>query len=131
MKLSLPQISKIFYANFDATIDGHHRLELLNLKSKTMGKKIFYQPDFMEVNSISETDVKLQRFHILFPPKFHCRLNPIKQCWEYAKRLYQLQEPSSNESMPQKSVDQCLNSSYHDEMVRLFFINKSTGLYTN
>lgn len=70
---------------------------------------MFYQPDFMEINSILETDVKSQGFHILFLLKFYCELNPIEQCWGYAKRLYRLREPSSNEAVLRKNVDQCLD----------------------
>jgi hypothetical protein len=43
MKLSLPRISKFFYADFDATIDGYYTLELPDLKSSNYSLSIMPQ----------------------------------------------------------------------------------------
>ena len=51
---------------------------------------LFNQSDFTEVESILETEAKAFGLRVLFLPKFHCELNPIEQCWGYAKRLYRL-----------------------------------------
>ena len=46
---------------------------------------LFNQPDFVNVESILETDACLRGYSILFLPKFHCELKYIEQCWGYAK----------------------------------------------
>ncbi|KAF9043718.1 hypothetical protein BDZ89DRAFT_943424 [Hymenopellis radicata] len=58
---------------------------------------LFNQPDFAEVKSILESVMEARGIRILFLPKFHCELNPIEQCWGYAKRLYRLNPESSKE----------------------------------
>ncbi|KZT67640.1 hypothetical protein DAEQUDRAFT_672921, partial [Daedalea quercina L-15889] len=37
-------------------------------------------------------------FEVLFLPKFHCKLNPIKQCWGHSKQDYRKCSPSSLET---------------------------------
>jgi len=49
------------------------------------------------VPSILEKHCRQQGFHVLFLPKFHCKLNFIEQCWGFAKRLYRQFPPSSKE----------------------------------
>lgn len=70
---------------------------------------LFNQPDFVNVKSLLETEVKENGFQVLFLLKFHCELNLIEQCWGYAKRIYRLRPPSSNEADLRKNVVECLN----------------------
>ncbi|KIK51929.1 hypothetical protein GYMLUDRAFT_64529 [Collybiopsis luxurians FD-317 M1] len=42
---------------------------------------LFNQRDFVDVDSILETQCKERGFSVAFLPKFHCELNPIEQCW--------------------------------------------------
>ncbi|THU98763.1 hypothetical protein K435DRAFT_660226 [Dendrothele bispora CBS 962.96] len=61
-------------------------------------RRILYnQPDFVEVESILETTCKERGVQVVFLPKFHCELNPIEQCWGYAKRVYRFYPESSKE----------------------------------
>ncbi|KAF7768417.1 hypothetical protein Agabi119p4_7660 [Agaricus bisporus var. burnettii] len=71
---------------------------------------LFNEPDFAQVDSILEIEAKEQGFQIIFLPKFHCELNPIEQCWGYAKRIYRLNKPSSNEDSLQKNTVAALES---------------------
>jgi len=70
---------------------------------------LFNEPDFREVESILASDAKENGYQIVFLPKFHCELNPIEQCWGYAKRRYRLLPPSSSEGDLQKNVVACLD----------------------
>ena len=70
---------------------------------------LFNQPDFQSVESILASDAKESGYQIVFLPKFHCELNPIEQCWGYAKRIYRLLPPSSSEADLQKNVVACLD----------------------
>jgi len=63
----------------------------------------------MNVESILETDVHERGYCVIFPPKFHYKLNFIEQCWGYAKRNYQLLPPSSSEDILERNVVQCLD----------------------
>ena len=69
----------------------------------------FNEPDIQNVESILASDAKESGHQIVFLPKFHCELNPIKQCWGYAKRRYRLLPPSSSERDLQKNVVACLD----------------------
>ena len=70
---------------------------------------LFNQSDFAEVESILEMEAKAFGLRVLFLPKFHCELNPIEQCWGYAKRLYRLSPPSSTEADLEKNMVRCLD----------------------
>ena len=59
---------------------------------------LYCQPDFQQVESLLETLCKSRGFQILFLPKFHCKLNPIEQCWGYAKWKYHMYPPSTKEA---------------------------------
>ncbi|KAF9223592.1 hypothetical protein BS17DRAFT_795740 [Gyrodon lividus] len=48
---------------------------------------LYNQPDFTNVESCLEVTCQEQGFPVLFLPKFHCKLNFIKQCWGCAKCL--------------------------------------------
>lgn len=72
-------------------------------------RRILYnEPDFVNVDSILETDAKERGFRVIFLPKFHCELNPIEQCWGYAKRLYRVLPASSLEADLKKNIVKCL-----------------------
>lgn len=59
---------------------------------------LFNQPDFMEQKSLLEELAESHGCSVLLLPKFHCELNPIEQCWGYAKRVYRQFPPSRSES---------------------------------
>ena len=40
----------------------------------------------------------------MFLSKFHCELNPIEQCWGYAKRKYREMPKSSKEAELESNV---------------------------
>ncbi|CUA69593.1 Protein unc-13 homolog B [Rhizoctonia solani] len=46
---------------------------------------------------------------VIFLPKYHCELNPIEQCWGYAKRLYRKAPPSSRVADVEKNMLQALS----------------------
>jgi hypothetical protein len=62
-----------------------------------MRRMLFNEPDFAGVQSLLEEHCSSQGVTVIFLPKFHCELNPIEQCWGYAKRLYRLCPESSKE----------------------------------
>ena len=49
---------------------------------------LFNQPDFAAVKSTLEMRCEERGAPALFLPKFHPELNPIEQCWCYAKLMY-------------------------------------------
>jgi hypothetical protein len=49
-------------------------------------------------------------FEVLFLLKFHCELNPIEQCWEYAKGVYRQNLPSSTEADLEKNTVMALDA---------------------
>src|SRR5882724_9587778 len=59
---------------------------------------LFNQPDFTMVESRLKTYCKSHGVEVIFLPKFHCELNPIKQCWGYAKHIYWYYPASSKEA---------------------------------
>lgn len=59
---------------------------------------LFNEPDFAEIKSLLEIICEARGVRVLFLPKFHCELNPIEQCWGYAKRLYRMAPESSTEA---------------------------------
>lgn len=52
----------------------------------------------------------LQGMEVLFPPKFHCELNCMEQCWGYAKRVYRGNLMSSSKADLERNVIAALNS---------------------
>lgn len=58
---------------------------------------LFTQPDFINIPSILEAQCRDRGFDLIFLPKFHCKLNPIEQCWGYAKKIYRIYPESSQE----------------------------------
>ena len=59
---------------------------------------LFNQPYFTMVESRLETCCKSHGVEVIFLPKFHCELNPIEQCWGYAKHIYWYYPASSKEA---------------------------------
>ncbi|GJF00739.1 hypothetical protein PsYK624_170390 [Phanerochaete sordida] len=39
-------------------------------------------------DSLMEQHCENRGFKVIYLPRFHCELNPIEQCWGYAKRVY-------------------------------------------
>jgi hypothetical protein len=58
---------------------------------------LFNELDFVNVKSELEEVAKSLGVQVIYLPKYHCELNPIEQCWGYAKRIYQLNPASSCE----------------------------------
>lgn len=59
---------------------------------------LYHQPDFANVKSRLELQCEELAIGCLFVPKFHCELNPIEQCWGYAKRIYRKNPASKKEA---------------------------------
>jgi hypothetical protein len=72
-------------------------------------RMLYNEPDFKNIDSMLEADMKAHGFQILFLPKFHCELNFIEQCWGHAKRRYWIFPPSSKEDDLERNVVQALN----------------------
>ena len=51
-------------------------------------RMLYNKPDFVNVDSLLEITCRERGFQLIFLPKFHCKLNLIKQCWGYAKCWY-------------------------------------------
>ncbi|THU81889.1 hypothetical protein K435DRAFT_692679, partial [Dendrothele bispora CBS 962.96] len=68
------------------------------------------EPDFAGVKSMLETACNAQGVQVWYLPKFHCELNPIEQCWGYAKRLYRLCPESSLEADLERNTLSSLNA---------------------
>ncbi|KAJ7437667.1 hypothetical protein B0H11DRAFT_2361396, partial [Mycena galericulata] len=85
--------------NFQCAVDadGHHG-------DCCMRRMLFNEPDFAAVQSLLEDQCSSQGIAVIFLPKFHCELNPIEQCWGYAKRLYRLCPESSREEDLEKNM---------------------------
>ncbi|KAI9057198.1 hypothetical protein FKP32DRAFT_1615362 [Trametes sanguinea] len=71
---------------------------------------LYEQPDFKGVKSRLETEMESRGVQVIFLPKFHCELNPIEQCWGYAKRDYREKPSSSKEADLEKNVVEALDS---------------------
>ncbi len=56
---------------------------------------LFNQPNFTNVPSLLSTLCMENGIPAAFLPKFSPELNPIEQCWGYAKRIYRECPPSS------------------------------------
>ncbi|KAF8578935.1 hypothetical protein K439DRAFT_1648626 [Ramaria rubella] len=66
--------------------------------------------DFANIESLLKITCKACGFHVIFLPKFHCKLNFIEQCWGYSKRVYQQYPVSSKEEDLERNVLTALNS---------------------
>src|SRR5258708_27552124 len=56
---------------------------------------LFNEPDFVNVPSLLSSLCAKNSVPAIFLPKFSPELNPIEQCWGYAKRIYREFPPSS------------------------------------
>lgn len=56
---------------------------------------LFNLIDLKGLPSILESLAEELGTQVIFLPKFHCELNPIEQCWGYAKSIYRVAPPSS------------------------------------
>ena len=75
-----------------------------------MRRILYNQPDFRDVASILEGHCEQRGFQVLFLPKFHCKLNPIEQCWGFAKRVYWKCPPSTLEADLERNTVAALNT---------------------
>ncbi len=73
-------------------------------------RTLYCQPDFANVVSVLEIHCRERGFSVIFLPKFHCELNFIEQCWEYAKRVYRHFPVSSKEADLERNVIEALDS---------------------
>ena len=58
---------------------------------------LYMEPDFANVKSLLEEHCAKRGFEVLFLPKFHCELNPLKMVWGRSKYHYCLNPPSTKE----------------------------------
>ncbi|CUA66969.1 hypothetical protein RSOLAG22IIIB_02877 [Rhizoctonia solani] len=70
----------------------------------------FNQPDFESRDSNLEEVARKLGTRVIFLPKYHCELNPIEQCWGYAKRKYRQMPPTNNENTMIKYIIEALDS---------------------
>ncbi|EGO04271.1 hypothetical protein SERLA73DRAFT_118506 [Serpula lacrymans var. lacrymans S7.3] len=59
---------------------------------------LYNELDFAEVESLLEETCRARGFQVVFLPKFHCKLNFIKQCWGHTKCTYRQFPPSNSEA---------------------------------
>lgn len=69
---------------------------------------LYNEPDFVDVESLLEQRCRARGFQVLFLPKFHPELNPIEQCWGFAKRIYRDYPKSSTEAELENNVKAAL-----------------------
>lgn len=69
---------------------------------------LYSEPDFVNVESLLEKRCRERGFSVLFLPKFHPELNPIEQCWGFAKRIYRMYPKSSTEAELETNVKTAL-----------------------
>ncbi|KZV69533.1 hypothetical protein PENSPDRAFT_608568 [Peniophora sp. CONT] len=65
---------------------------------------LFNEPDFTAVEPILFAHCRARGFRVVLLPKFHPELNPIEQCWGYAKRKYREMPKSSKEADLHRNV---------------------------
>ncbi|TFK89911.1 hypothetical protein K466DRAFT_574542 [Polyporus arcularius HHB13444] len=81
------------------------------MRSPCCSRRLLYeQPDFQSVKSLLEIKMESRGVQCLFLPKFHCELNPIEQCWGYAKRIYRMNPTSSKEADLEKNLVESINA---------------------
>ncbi|KDN45054.1 hypothetical protein RSAG8_05227, partial [Rhizoctonia solani AG-8 WAC10335] len=73
-------------------------------------RALFSQPDFESRDSNLEEAARKLGTRVIFLPKYHCELNPIEQCWGYAKRKYRQMPPTNKESVMIKYVIDAIDS---------------------
>jgi hypothetical protein len=73
-------------------------------------RALFCQPDFESRNSTLEETARELGTQVVFLPKYHCELNPIEQCWGYAKRKYRDMPETNRESLMKQYVVESVDS---------------------
>lgn len=73
-------------------------------------RALLSQPDFDSRDSTLEEVARGLGSRVLFLPKYHCELNPIEQCWGYAKKRYREMPHTNKESVMEKYVVDAINS---------------------
>lgn len=73
-------------------------------------RALFCQPDFEARDSSIEEAARKLGSQVVFLPKYHCELNPIEQCWGYAKRKYRDMPATNKESVMKKYVIDAVDS---------------------
>ena len=97
---------------------------------------LYNEPDFAGVESILEAHCKKSGFQVIFLPKFHCELNPIEQCWGYAKyeyRQYPLTTGKGTEAALERNVVKALNTVPLESIrkyAHLFYMHRILRLLT-
>lgn len=71
---------------------------------------LYSEPDFRDVESLAQLHCKKRGYTVIFLPRFHCELNPIEQCWGYAKRKYREYPPSSLEADLERNVSTAMDT---------------------
>lgn len=80
-----------------------------NRNSPCCCRRLLYnEADFENVQSLLEQRCLQRGVIVLFLPKFHPELNPIEQCWGYAKRFYRMYPRSSAEDDLVRNVQKAL-----------------------
>lgn len=73
-------------------------------------RALFCQPDFESRASSLEDAARELGSQVIYLPKYHCELNPIEQCWGYAKRRYREMPPTNKESVMKKYMLDAVDS---------------------
>ena len=71
---------------------------------------LYSKPDFRDVESLAQLHCKKRGYTVIFLPRFHCELNPIEQCWGYAKRKYREYPPSSLEADLERNMSTAMDT---------------------
>ncbi|CUA75192.1 Periplasmic nitrate reductase [Rhizoctonia solani] len=62
-------------------------------------RALLNQPDFESRDSNLEEAARELGTRVIFLPKYHCELNPIEQCWGFAKEKYRKMPPTNREAV--------------------------------
>ncbi|KAJ1299988.1 hypothetical protein OPQ81_003836 [Rhizoctonia solani] len=73
-------------------------------------RALFCQPDFESRDSTLEEAAQKLGTQVVFLPKYHCELNPIEQCWGYAKKKYRDMPETNKESVMKQYVIDAVDS---------------------
>ena len=71
---------------------------------------LFNEPDFVNVPFLLQLECNARGYDVIFLPKFHPELNPIKQCWGSSKRTYRKYPALSKEADLERNVVDALES---------------------
>ena len=68
------------------------------------------EPDFETRDTIIKEVARSLGSKVIILPKYHCELNPIEQCWGYAKERYRLFPDSSTQVKLEENMLKALDS---------------------